>query len=69
MSKCEIFAKSRVRSFLRLSFCRRLEDGTGFVVWPGPIQSIGFEKAAIGFGKTANKAWMDAERNIDGRKK
>ena len=39
------------------AYCRRLNDGTGYIIWPGKIQPRGHEKCAIGIGVTAAKAW------------
>lgn len=60
----EIFAKYRVRIVLPESYCRRLTDGSGYIVWPRGVQPRGCEECAIGFGVTANKAWSDAEKNL-----
>ena len=56
-SKIQMRPKSRVLRKLPNSFCVKLDDGTGYIVWPGPIQPRGFEQGAIGLGKNAHQAW------------
>lgn len=39
------------------AYCVRLKDGSGHIVWPGPVQSRGTERLACGYGVTARQAW------------
>ena len=39
------------------AFCVRLDNRTGYIVWPGKMQARGCEQAAIGLGKNARLAW------------
>ena len=49
-----------VRRIYRDAYCCRLNDGSGYLVWPGKCQPRGSEKSAIGFGTTAQLAWKQA---------
>jgi len=49
--------KKRVLRMLPQAFCVRLDDGSGYIVWPGKVQPRGFEQPACGYGKTARQAW------------
>lgn len=49
--------KKRVQRALPDAFCCRCTNPVGFIVWPGKVQPRGFERPAIGFGKTAREAW------------
>lgn len=46
-----------IRRSLPDAYCVRLNDGSGYIVWPGKCKPRGFERPAIGFGKTAREAW------------
>lgn len=54
-------SKRLVRRKLPDAFCVRLNDGSGFIVWPGRVQPRGFERPAVGYGKTARKAWASVQ--------
>lgn len=49
-----------IRSFPD-AYCVRMNDGSGYIVWPGKVQPRGFERCAIGFGKTARDAWASVQ--------
>ncbi len=49
--------KAKVKKLVPDAFCVRLDDKSGYIVWPGKIQPRGFERGAIGFGRTAAEAW------------
>jgi uncharacterized protein YbdZ (MbtH family) len=53
--------KRSVKRIAKDAFCVRLNDRSGYVVWPGKIQPRGFERSAIGYGKTARQAWASVE--------
>jgi hypothetical protein len=53
-------AKLKVRAKLPRAYCRKLGDGTGYIVWPDTVQPRGFEQAALAVAGTANKAWEQA---------
>lgn len=47
------------------SYCIRLSDGTGYIVWPQRrCPPLGQETVGIGFGKTARNAWKSALETI-----
>ncbi len=54
--------KAAARAILPDAYCVKSKDPylKGFIVWPGRCQPRGFERAAIGFGTTAAKAWAEA---------
>lgn len=54
-------SKAKVLRVLPDAFCVRLNDRSGYIVWPGKIQTRGFERAAIGLGKTARLAWKSVQ--------
>ena len=45
------------------AYCVRLNDRSGYIVWPGKVQPRGCERPAIGLGTTARSAWLDAWQN------
>ena len=51
------------------AYCVRLISGTGYIVWPMKIQPRGFERPAIGLGKTASLAWANAWTVVSSEKK
>lgn len=53
--------KSSVRKVLPESFCVRLSDGSGYIVWPTKIRPRGSEPVACGFGRTARQAWESVQ--------
>lgn len=53
--------KRLVRRALPDAYCVRLNDGSGYLVWPGKIQPRGFEQPACGYGKTARQAWASVQ--------
>jgi hypothetical protein len=50
-------SKIRVKRQIPDAFCVKLNDGTGYIVWPGRCAPRGFEQPAVGLGKTARAAW------------
>jgi hypothetical protein len=54
-------AKTRVLKHLKDAFCVRLDNGSGYIVWPGKTQPRGCEQPAIGLGKSAQKAWKSVK--------
>lgn len=56
-------ARRRVLRAIPEAFCVRLNDGTGYIIWPGKVQDRGFERPAIGYGVTARAAWASVEIN------
>jgi len=50
-----------VRRVLPQAFCVRLNDGSGYIVWPCKIQPRGYEPTACGYGKTARQAWASVQ--------
>lgn len=51
------------------AYCVKLIDGSGYLVWPSKtIGQRGFERPAIGFGKSAKQAWasvkLDTDQNV-----
>lgn len=56
--------QNRVKKKLPDSYCVRLNDRTGYIVWPGKIQGRGFEQPAIGLSTTARGAWESAWKTI-----
>ena len=57
-------AKEKVLKKFHQAYCVKLADGTGYIVWPGKIQPRGFERPAIGLGRTARAAWQCAQHAI-----
>jgi hypothetical protein len=60
-------SKKRVKRKLPDAYCVRLLepiDGKKFIVWPGKVQPRGFERGAIGLGRTSAEAWIEAKKNI-----
>lgn len=43
------------------AYCVRLDDKSGYIVWPGKIQPRGYEQPACGYGKTAREAWASVQ--------
>lgn len=56
-----VSVKRLALSMCKTAYCRKLKDGTGFIVWPGRMPGPrGEEKTAIGLGETPQQAWMSA---------
>lgn len=53
--------RNRVRLTFPNAYCVRLNNSSGYIVWPDKIQPRGYERPAIGFGKTARMAWASVQ--------
>lgn len=53
--------KTRVKRAAPNAFCVKLNDGSGYIVWPGRVQPRGFEQGAIGLAATARAAWASVK--------
>lgn len=57
--------KKRTLRKLKTAYCCKLNDGTGYIVWPERgCRPRGFELSAIGLGKTAPLAWQSAFQTL-----
>lgn len=56
--------KRQVKKLCPTAFCCRCENPKGWIVWPGKVGQRGFERPAIGFGKTSRAAWASVKFEI-----
>jgi hypothetical protein len=62
VAKSNTFRRLVLRAFPQ-AYCRRLNDRTGYIVWPSPVGPRGTVTAAIGIGRSAVTAWRNASQN------
>lgn len=56
--------KTKIRKKFPDAYCVKLNDGSGYIVWPGKVQPRGLELPAIGTGTTPRQAWVNAHTTV-----